>query len=261
MSSTARGGKRSEADFYETPSAATRLILPHLRWEGVSSVIDPCAGRGAILQVVHAEHPDVVCGGIELDLERTRACRALGFQCNHGDALEEGMWAIPPPDLGVTNFPFSLATEMCLRALKEIRPGGELAVLMRLAVLAGKKRRSFWRNHPADVYVLERRPSYAKTSCWDVVMGALNAAGKKTKKRVEGPFLSPGDADRALAALRADPRFANTKLAVRKKTSSTDSSEYAWFVFGPGRGHRWTRLEQGQPTALLPRLASDTIAA
>ena len=45
MSATNRSNVRVASDFYATPAWCTRAILPHLP---VTSVLDPCAGDGAI---------------------------------------------------------------------------------------------------------------------------------------------------------------------------------------------------------------------
>lgn len=48
MSSTNRGAKRVKNDFYETPSWCVEAIAPHL--PKYLTVLDPCAGQGAILR-------------------------------------------------------------------------------------------------------------------------------------------------------------------------------------------------------------------
>lgn len=138
-------------EYFATPSWVTALILPKLDWRGVDTVLDPCAGDGAILRAVGAFAP-VATKGIEVDPDRALAG---GFDC--GDALTM-RWEAPA--LVIMNPPFSLAQEFCEKACREIARGGEVAVLMRLAMLAGQKRAGFWYAHPADVFVLGKRPSF-----------------------------------------------------------------------------------------------------
>jgi hypothetical protein len=193
MSSTNRGAQREPDDFYETPAWATRAILPHLPWHSPSStvVLDPFAGRGAILDVVHRTQRANLYG-IELDPGRAEACARLA-EVMTGDAFAPQGWA---PALSfspitqwtiITNPPYSRAQEAVERGLVEIGAEGTMAMLLRLPWLASQKRAPLHRAHPADLFVLPRRPSFT---------------GK-----------------------------------------GTDSADYAWFVWGPGRGGRWSILD------------------
>jgi hypothetical protein len=100
MSSTGRSAVRREADYYPTPSWVTRAILQHLPIAG--SVLEPCAGDGAIVRELLAAGAEV--DAIELDPERALACAASS---NNGsadvieaDALDghgdgEALWRAP----------------------------------------------------------------------------------------------------------------------------------------------------------------------
>lgn len=155
MSSTNRGSARAADDFYRTPGWVTRAILPHLDISSHDTVCDPCAGEGAILREIARGTP----WGIELDPERAHECDGV-CSCRAGNALAPAPWGVTAPDVVIMNPPFSLALEFCERALREVVPGGTVAALMRLAMVAGQKRAAFWKAHPADVYVLPRRPSF-----------------------------------------------------------------------------------------------------
>lgn len=184
MSSTNRGGKRSEADFYATPGWVTRAILPHVPIDGLV-----LCGDGAMMhELVLAGAGRVV--GVEIDAGRAHTAAArVSAVVHHADflsapvALRFGPW-----DLIITNPPFSLAQRFVERALADVRVGGTVAMLLRLAFLERQARAPFHRAHPSDVYVLPKRPSFS-----------------------------------------AD--------------GATDSSAYAWFVWGPGRGGRWQILD------------------
>jgi hypothetical protein len=186
--------KRHEQDFYETPPWVTEAILPHL--PAALSAFDPCAGRGAIMRVLRAsKHRFVTTKGLEIDQARVDYCRS-----------EAGGWLTvwqadsltcdwERPHLIVMNPPFSLAQEFVEAAIVRVAMGGTVAALLRLGFLASKRRVALHRKHPADVYVLPRRPSFTG--------------------------------------------------------GGTDSSEYAWLLWGPGRGGRWSVLDLPEPSATV----------
>ena len=170
MSATNRtkaGGEksaRSPHDYYPTPPWSVRAILPQLRDHlNGAIVLDPCAGTGSILQPVieYADETGLALAdvrGVELDGDRARTCESVGASCETGDFLVSQP-AFSGPRAVVSNPPYSLAQEFAEAALEWVQ-GGTVAMLLRLNWLEGKKRAPFHRAHPADVYVLSRRPSF-----------------------------------------------------------------------------------------------------
>lgn len=167
-----------DQDFFETPAWVTRAILPHVPLS--SSVLDPCAGKGAILKVV-SERIDVeCCDGMEIDPALSKLANRYGG-VETCDALKKSWHA----GLVLMNPPFSKALAFVIHGINETAPhGASCAALLRLGMAAGQKRAKFWSQNPADVFVLPRRPSFTG--------------------------------------------------------GGTDRTEYAWFVWGPGRGGRWS---------------------
>jgi hypothetical protein len=199
MSATGRSDVREKDDFYETPEWCTRAILPHLAPlpDVMHMVLEPAAGNGAIARVLLGSGPVLPnrLVMIEVDDARAAECSAVG-DCHAADFLE---WARRPIigdacfdcfDLVITNPPYRLAVEFVRASLGLIRPGGEVAMLLRLNWLASQRRAAFHRTHPSDVYVLPRRPSFVR--------------------------------------------------------GTTDATDYGWFVWGPGRGNRWSILDLGE---------------
>lgn len=186
MSSTNRSPVRRELDQYDTPAWCTRLILPHVLPITTIGVLDPCAGNGAILDVVASDFPMLSRFGFEIDSNRAFDARVKGRHIIYqADATKEwSCWAFEPSLVVVTNPPFSNAEEVIRACLTQ---AVHVVALLRLSFLASKKRASLWRDSTADVYVLPKRPSFT---------------GRRT-----------------------------------------DSCDYAWFAWGPGRGGRWQRLE------------------
>jgi hypothetical protein len=186
VSATGRGAPRASCDFYETPAWVVHALAPHL--PVASWVLDPCAGRGAILRALR-DAAGVRSGatGIEIDAGRAEYCRSEAggwLRVDHGDALSVG-WGRPP--LVVANPPYSQAEAFVRRALAMVAPGGTVAMLLRLGFAAGLARVALHRERAADVLVLPRRPSFTGRG--------------------------------------------------------TDSTDYGWWLYGPGRGGRWSILE------------------
>jgi predicted RNA methylase len=153
MSATARSDVRVPDDFYATPAWCVSAILPFLP---AGDVLDPCAGTGGILGPASENGSATL--GYEIDAGRVSLARARGLHVEARDALSVEAWA--PARVILMNPPFSLASEFIDRALAEAGTTTWIAALLRLNWLAGIKRAAFHRAHPADLYVLPRRPSF-----------------------------------------------------------------------------------------------------
>jgi SAM-dependent methyltransferase len=223
MSATGRnleGSERHADDFYETPAWCTRAILPHLfgpfcfapvRAEP-KTVLDAGCGTGAILRAVgEALSEESLLIGVDKSVHRVRQANEYEpypdrdhfyelfdfFDVGKGgadtlvlpddsDPTGEGVcMADLPFDLVIANPPYSETEAFVSHALTI---GTTVCFLLRLNWLASKKRAAFHRAHPADVFVLPKRPSFTEDS-------------------------------------------------------RTDATEYAWFVWGEGRGNRWFLLD------------------
>jgi hypothetical protein len=223
-------GVGDEEDFYPTPAWVTRAILPHLPpfWQ----VLDPCAGDGAMLDAI-GEVPvsnrngarfDHICSvtlrGFELHEGRAHAAGHL-VDCR--DALSADGWGFF--DLAILNPPFSLAEDFVRRALGEAAPQrATVAALLRLAFLEGGGRVPLHREHPSDVFVFANRPSF------------IDPQAFRPCPRCKGGKVPRPDEVRCVRCLG--------KTQIK---GGSDSSAYGWFVFGPGRGGRWSVLDDRDP--------------
>ena len=228
MSSTGRtGGLRHPDDFYTTPLWATLAILPKLGPLAGAYAIDPCAGKGAILDAVRQYAPTSTRLGLELDEERALAAKKE-HQTHIRDALSPEPWwpGRRRKTVALFNPPFKSAMEFVLRSLVEMDPKRDTtAALLRLNWLASKERKAFHRKHPSDVYVLDRRPSFAislKCSVKKEGCGWSQLFELGIELPVECPECGKDE-------------------ALEKVTS--DSNDYGWYVWGPGRGNRWYILD------------------
>jgi hypothetical protein len=223
MSATNRGSQRIDDDWYETPAWCTRAILRELRdypqlRKDRPRVLDPAAGRGAILDVVRQEIPEADCRGFEIDPARAAESHS---QC--ADALTT-RWPLGV-DLVLANYPFSLAMEFVKRA-EDQAPHVLRCALLRLGFLSSQERAQYHRDVASRLYILDRRPSFATSiKCIDDNVPDKIGCGWKV-----------------IQELRADrpDRCPSCKGKIRVTTS--DSSDYMWTVQGPGVERRWSIL-------------------
>jgi hypothetical protein len=215
MSSTSRGGKKSPADFYATPPwpvhrLLERLDLPPGWW------LEPMAGEGHIIRAVNAVRSDVRWDAIELREE----CR-VKLESLARTGIGSFFDCPPPPEtqrpvVSITNPAFSIAMEAILHSLK-FAPW--VIHLLRLNFLGSKKRNAFFKEMMPDLYVVPDRISFAQSlSC----------------KTCDWAEIYPLDVEVPKLCPRCE-----SKVTV----STTDSIEYAWFVFGPERKRRKGYIE------------------
>lgn len=158
MSSTNRGGKRSPADFYPTPSwcvvrALEEMALPGGTW------LEPCAGDGAIIRAVRHVRRDISWHAVEV----RDSCRPVLEELTHPDdrvyCSDFFEWRPSQRfDVLFTNPPYSLAEQFLERGLSI---ASNVVLLLRLNFLASARRADIMRKHAPDVYVLPNRPSFS----------------------------------------------------------------------------------------------------
>lgn len=159
MSSTNRGHGvqiRHEDDFYATPAWCTEALIEAVPAIGCTSILDPCCGDGAILDVLKARGEPTL--GIEINEGRAATAEAKGHNVRRHDAL--GLYW-PTAGAIVTNPPFFLAMEFLQKSIaKAWETNAYVSFLLRLNWLGSKKRKEFHQRHPADLYIMSKRPSF-----------------------------------------------------------------------------------------------------
>lgn len=157
MSRARKESERRPLDAYMTPAWAIDAMLPHLPLGG--RILEPACGEGEIMRrLVASGVKGPAISGIEIDQERADKARDC-FDVEQADALDPLCWW-GSPDLIITNPPFRHAIEFATKALAQVRPGGTVALLLRVGFLETHKRRPFHLAHPADLYIFPRRPSF-----------------------------------------------------------------------------------------------------
>lgn len=250
MSST-RGGADAGVHF-RTPDWAVDAVLPHLPTGGV--VVDAGCGEGAILARVAQLTTGNLLVGVERDEARAVVARErLARICapSRGDAWGRIVcadwlaWDGEHADLVVFNPPFGDAEEFLRRALALVaRTRGTVAALLRANWHIPAARAGFVKEFPFDHAYLERRPPFAASvKCG----GTLEPGKKKPTNRCDW---------RVVQALEAERPKQCPSCGGSVDVATNDSVDYAWFLFGPGRGGRFFRLDI--PAVALPAAPAST---
>lgn len=142
-------------DFFPTPPDVTRAFieacpLPDGLW------CEPAVGDGHIISAVGKREAWATFDIRPVPAPALSNYHAIGDFLQHDERCR--FTTI------ITNPPFYLAEEFVRKAL---RCADHVAMLLRLAFLESRKREQFHVEHPADVYVLSRRPSFLANGATD----------------------------------------------------------------------------------------------
>lgn len=137
--------EREAFDYYATDPRAVEMLL---ELEQFSPVIwEPACGEGHISKVLQAHGYEV----ISTDL----IYRGFG-DSEPLDFLKETLGDFEG-DI-ITNPPYSMGLEFVQRALESVRPGGKVAMFLKVQFLEGQKRGEFFRHTPPrKVYISRSR--------------------------------------------------------------------------------------------------------
>jgi hypothetical protein len=83
----ARNSSRLKMGFFPLPEEEARRISSLLSFSGLCSVVDPCAGKGAALNLITAAAP-VVRFGVELDTARAEEAASSGIRMIQGNSFD-----------------------------------------------------------------------------------------------------------------------------------------------------------------------------
>lgn len=224
MSSTNRGGVRETEDFYETRECDSIEMIERLaRTTTPKIIVEPMAGRGALVRVMRKVWPNAQIIANEINEARSADCRAAGADLVlTGDMFRQSFRAEIPAekiDLVLSNPAFRFALE-CAETC--IPWATDTVLLQRLGWLASAERLPFWRNQRYDFGILASRPSFAASlSC-----GRVEGRGKtKVKKPCGWAVIQYLDAPRPTEC-------PGCGQAVNVSTS--DSADYCWYHFHRG---------------------------
>lgn len=164
MSSTNRGSNfRDEhvSDYYVTPVAEVERFLKRIIelepgfLDG--RILDPAAGGDPKHPMSYPEA--LLRFGVDPDRISTMDVREDSLASVKGNYLKADVGG--PPDLVITNPPFIRAQEFIEKALRDVRPGGWVAMLLRLNFFGSRRRFGFWKAHmPKYAFVHHERISF-----------------------------------------------------------------------------------------------------
>ena len=142
--------EREAFDYYATDPKAVEMLLELEQFAPV--IWEPACGEGHISKVLQAHDYEV----ISTDL----VYRGFGDP-EPLDFLKETLEGFEG-DI-ITNPPYSAGLEFVQRALESIRPGGKVAMFLKVQFLEGQKRGAFFKDTPPrTVYISRSRLSCAK---------------------------------------------------------------------------------------------------
>lgn len=174
MSSTNRSNARDShvSDYYVTPQKHIKEFLSFwlkdLMDSGMDELkvgerpdraywLDPCAGGDENHEM---SYPAVIQREFEPNVLSTIDIRETSLAENKSNYLLED---ITPNyyDVIITNPPFNIARQIIEKALKDVKDGGYVVMLLRLNFFGSKERFDFWENQlPVWAYVHHKRMSF-----------------------------------------------------------------------------------------------------
>lgn len=172
MSSTNRSTARENhvADYYVTPIIEIEnFIEEFLKVEPNAlrgNILDPCAGGDEHTPI---SYPTALAKYTEKDKIYSFDIREDSPAYVIVDYLQYEQ-AEPWFDLIITNPPFNIAQQVIEKALKDVREGGFVVMLLRLNYFDSKARKAFWdSNRPKYSFVHHKRMSFTKDGKTDSI--------------------------------------------------------------------------------------------
>lgn len=174
MSSTGRGGTRSETDYYPTPAWCVERLFRYIRLPG-GLWLEPGAGDGSIIRAANAIRSDVSWIASELrheclgDLERSTQGGKVRIGNFLGQEKIDLCGSELAIDVAIGNPPFRHALAFVQHALTM---ADHVVMLLSLNFLGSRARADFMRDTGPDVYILPERPSFVGDGDTDSVVYA-----------------------------------------------------------------------------------------
>lgn len=148
-------------EFFPTPLEVTFELFKLGVLHGCTSLLDPCAGDGAIVKAARKCRWDWYITAIEIDDFQEPHLQASGAdRVIIGDCLKQR--DIGTFDCVIVNPPYSNIEAMIWKGFEHLNIGGKMACLLRLAHLTGIQRGYFLEElKPSSVHFLCNRPTFA----------------------------------------------------------------------------------------------------
>lgn len=131
--------ERERNDYYATDPRAVEMLLELEQFAPV--IWEPACGEGHISKVLQAHGYEVI--STDLVYRGFGDPEPLDFLKETLDGFEGDI---------ITNPPYSVGLEFVQRALESIRPGGKVAMFLKVQFLEGQKRGAFFKDTPPEPF-------------------------------------------------------------------------------------------------------------
>jgi hypothetical protein len=175
MSSTNRSDARNEhiADYYVTPVTSIMDFLmeffndnPDLCFNG-KVILDPCAG-GDIKHPM--SYPTAI---MKYEYDAVPIIKTIDIREDSLAEVRQNYFFTVldyKPDVIITNPPFGIAREIIEKALRDVKDGGLVIMLLRLNFFGSQSRYNFWKkNMPTFCYVHNKRIGFTDNGVTDSI--------------------------------------------------------------------------------------------
>lgn len=199
MSSTKRGGQRSPSDDYQTPSWCVRRLMDYWKTLVFNSTptlgsrwLEPCAGRGNIIQAIGNAPGEIIWRAVEMREECQTDLLTILPEKQVDCPADFFEWAVDNQqrkryDVTITNPPYRLAQEFIETSMALTR--GLVVMLLRLNYTGAKKRFAFFREHPpTHILLLPNRPPFTEDGKTDSIEYAWFVWDTRPRSRVVTQF-------------------------------------------------------------------------
>jgi len=199
VSSTKRGARRIEADYYPTPESAFKPIIPFLPKDG--QLWDPAWGDTRLVKWM-------LEAGLDAD----------GTDLHDKEHPTDYLTDLTNRHCVITNPPFTQAFSFCQHA---VAYSLHSFMLLRLGFLASQARRAWFQRHePCALFILSERPSFAAS------VRCSRNAGLATQKKCHYQVMIPAEQERPKKC-----PLCGSKV----KVTTSDSADYAWVYWYQGQ--------------------------
>jgi len=174
---------RDPTDYYATPPDLARLICLAVRRDfrtpDRAAILEPGCGAGSFLDAIRRTWPQADVQGVEVHEDLAEYARGRGFSVELADILHTPLGRY---DAIIGNPPFRYADDFIPLLLRHLKPGGVLALFLRLNYLSGRERYGgLWSERPpALIYALPARPGFTPDGK-TVVFASQRASGDSSQ--------------------------------------------------------------------------------
>ena len=160
--------EREAFDYYATDPRAVEMLLEPEQFSPV--IWEPACGEGHISKVLQAHGYEVI--STDLIYRGFGDPEPLDFLKEMLDDFEGDI---------ITNPPYSMGLEFVQRALESVRPGGKVAMFLKVQFLEGQKRGEFFKHTPPERFI-------SAVPGWPVIKTGIWPGNRKAPLPMRGMY-------------------------------------------------------------------------